>query len=171
VTQSSTDHDAGRGERSVAPSAPADAPENSAAGTFVIVVAAILVVAAVVFIVVADNVLRARGQIPDILQPTATAPPRTPTVSGPRLAVATPPAIEIDLPLPESRVTVLPTPTVVPVRTVRTSRYIGYAVEPGDTLAGIASRFGFSFEEIAAVNGIDEPWTIQIGETILIPRR
>ncbi len=171
MSQSSTDRDAGRVERPVAPSTPADAPEDSAAGTLVVVVAAILVVAAVVFIVVADNVLRARSQIPDILQPTATAPPRTPTVSGPRLSVVTPPAIEIDLPLPELRVTVLPTPTVVPVRTARTARYIGYVVESGDTLAGIASSFGFSFEEIAAVNGIDEPWTIQIGETILIPRR
>ena len=146
-------------------------PESSATGTLVIVVAAILLVAAVVFIVVADNVLRTSGRIPDILQPTATAPPRTPTVTGPGLSVVTPPAANIDLPLPEARVTAVPTPTVVPVRTVRPSRYIGYIVEPGDTLAGIASRFGFTFEEIAAVNGIDEPFTIQIGETILIPRR
>ncbi len=141
------------------------------ASTVVIVVGAVLVVAAVVFIVVADNVLRAQGQVPDILQPTAAPPPRTPTVSGPGLAVVTPPSVTIDLPLPALTLTVLPTPTVVPVRTVRPARYTGYIVEPGDTLAGIASRFGFSFEEIAAVNGIDEPFTIQIGETILIPRR
>ncbi len=170
MTQPSTDRDASEGRRPVAPS-PADVPEASAASTLVIVAAAILVVAAVVFIVVADNVLRARGEMPDILQPTAAAPAQTPTVSGPRLSVVSPPAANINLPLPELRVTRVPTPTVVPVRTERPARYIGYIVEPGDTLAGIASRFGFSFEEIAAVNGIDEPWTIQIGETILIPRR
>ena len=170
MSQSNPDRDASRDARPVAPS-PEGAPESSAAGTLVAVVAAILVVAAVVFIVVADNVLRARGQMPDILRPTASAPARTPTLSGPRLSVVTPPAANINLPLPESRVTVVLTPTVVPVRTERPTRYTGYIVEPGDTLAGIASRFGFSFEEIAAVNGIDEPWTIQIGETILIPRR
>jgi len=170
VSQSNPDRDGGDGRRPVAPTA-ADSPEASAAGTLVIVVAAVLVVAAVVFIVLADNVLRARGEIPDSLQPTAAPPARTPTVSGPRLSVITPPAANIDLPLPEVRATAVPTPTVVPVRTERPARYTGYIVEPGDTLAGIASRFGFSFEEIAAVNGIDEPWTIQIGETILIPRR
>ena len=170
MSQASTDRDASRAGRPVAPS-PEDSPENNAEGTLVIVAAAILVVAAVVFVVVADNVLRARGQIPDILRPTASTPAQTPTVSGPRLSVVTPPAATINLPLPESAVTTVPTPTVVPVRTERPARYIGYVVEPGDTLAGIASRFGFSFEEIAAVNGIDEPWTIQIGETILIPRR
>ncbi len=170
MSQSNADRDVSEDRRPVAPS-PADIPEASAAGTLVVVVAAILVVAALVFIVVADNVLRARGEMPDVLRPTAAAPAQTPTVSGPRLSVITPPAANINLPLPELRVTTVPTPTVVPVRTERPARYIGYIVEPGDTLAGIASRFGFSFEEIAAVNGIDEPWTIQIGETILIPRR
>ena len=167
MSQSSTDRDAGRARRQAA----ADAPDASAASTLVVVAAAVLVVAAVVFVVVADNALRARGRMPDVLRPTASTPARTPTASGPGLSVVSPPAANIELPLPQLAVTTVPTPTVVPVRTERPARYIGYIVEPGDTLAGIASRFGFSFEEIAAVNGIDEPWTIQIGETILIPRR
>ena len=159
-----------RVERPATESGP-DAASGSVTSTVVVAIAVVLLGAAVLFVVFADNALRSQGEIPDILQPTVSPPPRTPSPSPGGLAVVTPASIIIDLPLPEGTASEPPTPTVVPARTNRPTRYAAYIVEAGDTLGGIASRFGFSFEEIAAVNGIDEPFTIQIGETILIPNR
>ena len=41
-----------------------------------------------------------------------------------------------------------------------------YTVQPGDTLTGIAQRFGHSVEELAAWSGISNPDVIQVGQTI-----
>ncbi len=148
-----------------------DAASGSVTSTVVVAIAAVLLVAATLFVVFADNALRGQSEIPAVLQSTASSPPHTPSPAPGGGEVVTPESIIIDLPLPEVTASEPPTPTVVPARTNRPTRYTAYIVEPGDTLAGIASRFGFSFEEIAAVNAIDEPFTIQIGETILIPNR
>lgn len=45
-----------------------------------------------------------------------------------------------------------------------------YVVVPGDTLSGIASRLGIgSWEDLARVNGIRSPYTIYIGQALLLP--
>jgi LysM repeat protein len=44
-----------------------------------------------------------------------------------------------------------------------------YIVQPGDTLSGIAWRFGTTVWAIAQVNGIWNPHLIYIGQTIYIP--
>ncbi|MFA6734485.1 MAG: LysM peptidoglycan-binding domain-containing protein, partial [Sphaerochaetaceae bacterium] len=41
-----------------------------------------------------------------------------------------------------------------------------YTVQPGDTLTGIAQRFGHSVGELAAWSGISNPDVIQVGQTI-----
>ena len=48
-----------------------------------------------------------------------------------------------------------------------TGRY--YTVRAGDTLWGIAQRFGSSVNAIAAANGIKNPNLIYAGEVFLIP--
>lgn len=52
-------------------------------------------------------------------------------------------------------------PTVVPQGTV--------LVTSGDTLSGIGGRTGYSWQLIAAVNHIAYPYTIFIGQSILLP--
>lgn len=42
-------------------------------------------------------------------------------------------------------------------------------VQPGDTLRGIAARFGCSFEEIARHNGLDNPDLIHPGQVLQLP--
>jgi lipoprotein NlpD len=41
-------------------------------------------------------------------------------------------------------------------------------VRPGDTLYGISFRHGLDYREVAAWNGIREPYTIQLGQSILL---
>ena len=44
-----------------------------------------------------------------------------------------------------------------------------YTVRPGDTLSGIASRYGTSVGAIAQANGISNPNFIQVGQQLTIP--
>ena len=47
--------------------------------------------------------------------------------------------------------------------------YITYVVQPGDTLSGIAARYGTTYQTLAALNGITNPNLIYAGQTIRIP--
>lgn len=44
-----------------------------------------------------------------------------------------------------------------------------YVVQPGDTLFGIAARFGTTVDALAAANGIADPSSIQAGQSLTIP--
>ncbi|MEZ5410318.1 MAG: LysM peptidoglycan-binding domain-containing protein [Acidimicrobiales bacterium] len=44
-----------------------------------------------------------------------------------------------------------------------------YVVEDGDTLSGIASKFGISTRSVAAANGISDPNTLKPGQQLMIP--
>lgn len=45
-----------------------------------------------------------------------------------------------------------------------------YTVESGDTLAGIAIEFGIAdYKTIASANGLEEPYSLEVGQTLKIP--
>jgi LysM repeat protein len=44
-----------------------------------------------------------------------------------------------------------------------------YTVKSGDTLSGIAARFGVTWQAIAKLNGIKDPRTIRTGMVLKIP--
>lgn len=58
-----------------------------------------------------------------------------------------------------------PSPTPIPP----SSAYVTYVVQPGDTLSGIAQRFGTTYQTLASLNGISDPDLIYAGQTIKIP--
>lgn len=62
-------------------------------------------------------------------------------------------------------VTATPGPPAVPTPGVE-QRYV---VREGDTLFGIAARFGVSEEEILSANGITDPNRILAGQELIIP--
>lgn len=44
--------------------------------------------------------------------------------------------------------------------------YDTYTVMAGDTLSGIAAKFGTTYQELAAINGIDDPNMIHVGQIL-----
>lgn len=56
-------------------------------------------------------------------------------------------------------------------QTPQLDREIYHTVSEGETLADIAKRYGYTETEIAASNGIYPPYTINPGETLVIPSR
>jgi len=44
-----------------------------------------------------------------------------------------------------------------------------YTVQAGDTLSGLAERFGTSVDELIAANGLTDPNELQPGQTLIIP--
>ncbi len=47
---------------------------------------------------------------------------------------------------------------------------VSVVVKPGDTLFAIALRHGLKVTELARLNGLEEPYTIRIGETLYVAR-
>ncbi len=90
------------------------------------------------------------------LIPTFTA---TPTHTATPTATDTPTPTDTPLPIP----TETHTPTATP-----TPPYSTYTVQVGDTLLGIALRFGTTVQAIMQVNGLTST-TIHIGTELLIP--
>jgi murein DD-endopeptidase MepM/ murein hydrolase activator NlpD len=45
----------------------------------------------------------------------------------------------------------------------------GYRVRPGDTLSDLADRFGVSMLELAAVNQLDSPYHLNVGQRLQMP--
>ena len=47
--------------------------------------------------------------------------------------------------------------------------YITYVIQPGDTLSGIAARYGTTVSELTRLNGISDPDRIYTGNTLKVP--
>ena len=71
----------------------------------------------------------------------------------------------LNVPAPGAAVTATPTPTATAAPTAEST----YIVQPGDTLASIALRYGTTTQEIVLLNGLDDPNFIFAGEALLIP--
>lgn len=75
------------------------------------------------------------------------------------------PGQEILLPYPGMPV---PTSTPIPSDLPRGTE-LTYFVQAGDTLAGIASLFNSTMDEIVAANNLDDPNAIFVGQQLIIP--
>lgn len=69
-----------------------------------------------------------------------------------------------DPPTPTDVSTDSPVPTTPPPGPATT-----YTVQPGDTLTAIADKFGVTVEQIVAVNDIEDPDVILVGDVLTIP--
>lgn len=46
-----------------------------------------------------------------------------------------------------------------------------YKVSKGDTLSGIAAQYGLSWKTLAAMNGIDDPRKLRVGQSLSVPAK
>jgi murein DD-endopeptidase MepM/ murein hydrolase activator NlpD len=58
---------------------------------------------------------------------------------------------------------------ITPVAADDAEEYPVYIVQPGDSLAGIALRFGVDIDELIAVNNITDPNALAIGTQLILP--
>ncbi len=89
-----------------------------------------------------------------------TLPTATPALTHPVESTPSPSPTSTPLsftPYPTFTPTFTPTPIL-------------YVVQPGDTLSGIAQKFGVSIRIIQEANAITDPRTLQAGQTIIIPQ-
>lgn len=91
---------------------------------------------------------------------TATPRPSERPTEVPESAVPSAPAT----PAPTAKPTAAPTATPGPAASFRT-----YTVKNGDTLSGIASKFGTTSRAIAELNGISVNKTLHVGDVLKIP--
>ena len=119
-----------------------------------------LVVAFLVFLL---WFLLLRPQDPNEVEP---APTQAPIVSPTAVIDDPNRAFEIVIATPTPN----PTPTATPVaRPTPTPTPFVYAVQAGDTLSGIAARFGLTVEELVQANRLVDPDSLQIGQQLTIP--
>jgi hypothetical protein len=67
------------------------------------------------------------------------------------------------------RTTVETYPPLWPEDDPKLAQYRTYTVEPGDTLSGIALRFGIPLQDIARANDLDPRYRLTTGQSLLIP--
>jgi hypothetical protein len=114
-------------------------------------------------IVAFGTVVLARGIAPTGLDAAlADARPSAGAVSPATLPVATP--TPTPLPSPSPSPSPLPSPSPSP-----SPSPVTYKVKSGDTLLGIASRFGTTVKALQQANGIDDPSLLRIGQVLTIP--
>ncbi len=84
----------------------------------------------------------------------------TPTQVFPSVQTGTPMATPVVVRVPTA--TPIPTPTLSPTPII-------YVVQPGDTLYGIALKYGVSVSALQETNGITDPKLLQVGQRLVIP--
>jgi hypothetical protein len=115
-------------------------------------------IAVIVAVLVLGSAFRLFGGAP------AASPSPTPTVSPTPLAS---PTISAAPSSTAGSVTLAPTPTPAPTATPAPTRRT-YVVQEGDTLNGIAQKFGTTVQAIKSANGLTSD-TINIGQVLIIP--
>jgi LysM repeat protein len=86
----------------------------------------------------------------------------SPSPSPPAVTPAPPPTPPPATPPPA---TPAPPPTPPPATPAPRT----YQVQPGDTLSGIAARFGTTVQELVELNGIADPSLIFPGQVLTLP--
>ncbi len=111
-----------------------------------------------VLLLVAGGLLAGCGRV--ITLPTPTPTPLRETATA--IALKTPTGTATPTPAPYT-----PAPTDTPTVTPTP---IFYEVQAGDTLLGIAHRYGISLAALQEANGIIDPRSLQVGQRLVIPR-
>ena len=102
----------------------------------------------------------------DPVAPAEEIEPAPTAAAEPELLPTEPPATATVVPSPTSIPTAMP--TAAPTATEEPETFT-YRVQQGDTLGSIASRFGTTSRELAALNNLPSSYVIKLGQNLRIP--
>ncbi len=143
------------------------APNNQGPRGHIIILAAILAgVALVVWYFSAVTVAPAAPE-PARVFPTDT-PAKVTSTPQPTLTPHKKTADEV-FPKPKTAATAKPRPATPTVTPTATPAAIRHPLKAGETLWSIAAEYGVAVEEITALNRVDDPTALQIGQALVIP--
>jgi LysM repeat protein len=107
------------------------------------------------------------GQAPLTAAGSPSPVPRpSPTVTASLAPASQEPTTEPASPPPP---TATPAPTAPPPSPTPNVAYTTYKVKSGDTLSGIAHKYGVTVQAIVALNGITDPSKLHVGQILKIP--
>jgi LysM repeat protein len=99
--------------------------------------------------------------LPEVVLPPTASPTAL-------VAIATPPSTgtsrRTETPTTSAGAPEIPTPRPSPTAVMKI-----YVVVPGDTLVSIAARYNLTVDELAAANHLKPPYTLQVGDRLVIP--
>jgi LysM repeat protein len=113
----------------------------------------------------ADSSTSPRPAATDVAaQPSAAAPSRTRAPETTPAHTLVPSGVEptADAPAPPTKAPASDAPAA-------TQRPATYTIRKGDTLSGIAAEYGITWQELAKLNGIDDPGRLRVGQEIRLP--
>lgn len=121
-----------------------------------------IIVSAATILIVLNLLERQNPVIPATTEPVAQLSPSVTPLSPQSTPLESPPveATQETLPTEQASEPVPPTPTI---------SLTPYQVQAGDTLGTIAIQFEISVADILAVNEIDDPDTLSVGQILYIP--
>ena len=105
---------------------------------------------------------RRSGQVLALLLPLLAGPAVLSGCGGTEVAVAEPPRVSVIA-------TTVPGAPATPSPKEPPPASQAYVVEPGDTIAGLASRFGVSAADIARASRLNDPNRLSVGQKLVIP--
>ncbi len=82
---------------------------------------------------------------------------------------ATPTALAAEVPTLTPTATPSPTAPAATATPAPTGSRVTYRVQAGDTLSTIAARYGITWQELAAANGLSSGAVLRIGQELIIP--
>lgn len=109
-----------------------------------------------------------------VIIPVGSATPRPSATEVAVTASRSPAPTAVPSAAPTAAPTAKPSPTLVPTGpTAKPSpsaaHPVSYKVKGGDTLSGIAARFGTTVKVLADLNGIKDPSKLHVGQVIKLP--
>jgi LysM repeat protein len=104
-----------------------------------------------------------------LLPPPTFEPPTLTPLPSATPSPTTPPTLDVNISIPGLRGAETPTPSTTPGCEPNPDWHLTYTVQPGDSIASIAQRYGTYINPLAEGNCLTDPDFITLGQVLLVP--